>query len=294
MTCVEGDTGWSVPSGDLEGWKKTIWVIIKVCRRWRFVGINHARLWSSVTISLDKSRSHSRSANRQSLDSPNNAFLLGAQLQRSGSHILTISLHSTGSVSRDNRLLQPLLSASSRWGHVTISIPYSAFTLLSPMCGFLQSLHTLSLAPGMAAAGDTKKIDVFEFAPNLRALRVSSVQIIMSRFSLPVSQITSFEWQDAPGIFVVSRNLEMLRHMPDLSECVLDCRTEDESASRMLSLPKLRRLVLKDRLVKDRVFGCVGRVLQNISSPVLEELNLTLDILSSPRDILYLIRRSQC
>jgi hypothetical protein len=154
-----------------------------VCSSWHDVTMTTPSLWSRLDIDLASSHSSA----------------LEWVLRNSGSSRLGIYL----ALSEDNigslcqSLLELLITQSSRWHHLSLSVPLSFIrTSLASIHSNLSELYSLDIAletleEPSELASEQSVINAFEVAPNLRELVGGT--LLLRHFTFPWAQIIRFE-----------------------------------------------------------------------------------------------------
>lgn len=274
--------------------RRAPWIFTTVCSRWRNVALSFPRLWSTITLQLDRRR-------EKDPDAVHTGFLLKLLLERSASHPLNIGLQildlDTFVPEAHETIIQLLLPSSCRWKCGVFNLPLSLFQSLSPIKSSLGALQALSIRildyiPG---EGELDLISTF-FAPNLRTLKCFNLDFPLD-FTLP-RDIVRYEWNCGRGRPFASRHLDVLRQTINLEEATLDCSMASIGGpgESPLCLPKLRRLYIETYdQIDNRNGPCHTLLFHNIIVPALEDLRMDLwDLRAQTGCIFSLLHRSRC
>lgn len=291
LACVDENLLIRECLSDSLNMRRTPWILTVVCSRWRDVALSFQRLWSTITLQLDKKRDKD----------PDAVFLLNLHLERSGSHPLRIGLQilDTDTVVPEEfeHLILLLLPSSPRWNCAVFHLPLSLFHSFPPITSSLAALQALSIRilDLDLAEGELDLMSAF-FAPNLRTLKCFNVDF-PSEYTLPRG-IIRYEWNSAHGPFFASRHLDVLRQTPNLEEVTLDCSMASigDSGDAPLCLPKLRRLYVETYDQPYNLGGpCHNKLFRDIVVPALEDLRIDLwDKHAQTKCIFSLLDRSRC
>lgn len=226
-----------------------------VCRHWRETGISLQDLWTCIDIKLGFRDSETSLHNL--------AGLVGLHLQRSKSAPLYINLTSRNEVNV-RPFIDALVPHSARWQFAHIAIPAASLQRLIGIEGSLDRLARLDLSVSDSHSPDPAVFDMFEFAPQLSSLKLST--FVSGRQSIPWSQLTRLELS-----LSVSQSLIVLSHVPQITECLLSCehKTFDN-----LNTPLPVTLAHLHSLHIDGYFGSSISVLSFLTTPILESFSL--------------------
>lgn len=282
------DKGWSGPSS-LDS-HQIPWRISQVSSRWRSVALALPRLWSYVRIIIGLGGSDVLPAHiSQQL-----AFYLAAQLHRSTSHPLSVTLYSAcREVSSSNSLLQILLPTSPRWKRLTLHCLSPFRNVLSSMVGSFEDLQTLHLTISIVDVLESDDessllaLDIFQTAPTLRTVTMSPQTLRSCK--LPLSQITRYQFHYEPSISIILGALTLMPNLQSLSG-LLCTSVEPTNPLFILELERLRSLYLASFV------PCDYGLLKHLSLPSLQYLDISCGTFPSPmsKALLDMIDRSQC
>ncbi|KAJ7573019.1 hypothetical protein C8J56DRAFT_985339 [Mycena floridula] len=129
------------------------WTLTYICDRWRAVTLSYPHIWSEITVQLAEQ-------NQDRL-----AKVIGCQLRRSGTQLLSIRLHYGPDVPTYSSIINLLFAHSSRWKSLNFHSSQSVKAdIFDELVGFLSSLRTLTLN------GDSVIHSAFRTAPNLMSV----------------------------------------------------------------------------------------------------------------------------
>ncbi|KAJ7589782.1 hypothetical protein C8J56DRAFT_783365 [Mycena floridula] len=258
------------------------WAVTHVCREWRRTAVSFPRMWSTVRIA------------EEDLDGTTGdvvtLHVLGTQLQRSGTHELSVSIACEDFIP-SHPVLQSLLCTSHRWKDFCIMIPLSnfyGFEVLRASLPSLRTLHIWDTSVEDSNLPDEDATSVFEFASNLRTL--FGHPHALSSFKLPFTQITTLESVfDSP----CHSYLKILALLPNLEKLTTSCIDpgDIDHHAKIVQLARLRHAIL-NRGDEEEPHGnsdCV--LLCRLSLPALQELDVT--IYESMDEFRALLERSQ-
>ncbi|KAJ7585687.1 hypothetical protein C8J56DRAFT_892384 [Mycena floridula] len=203
----------------------TQWIIPRVSSHWRSVSLSFRRMWATIRIIPD---------DFPSLDIGGwKLFMLGVQLNRSGSSQLSVLFYSKSAIKERHPILSMLLPTSARWKELFILVPAASFAAFAPLQGALASLQTLHIwisgfakRPPLPAA-----LSTYEFAPNVTSLYGNPY--FFATIPFPFSQITKYE---VDVEFTCCALLMLLSRMPNLE--ILHCKCGPDP---LLTLPTFPR-----------------------------------------------------
>lgn len=233
LACIE-DRSWDCqglarPSGSLRI-TETPWVLTRVCKRWRQIGVSLAKLWSCIVLDM-----------KNTMNITGAVSALELYLQRSYGNPLSVSLTWYYDTVQDHPLFRIILASSCRWEKLMVKAP-SGLERLDSIQGCLPLLHDLHL--DITHIPNT--INTFELAPSLRAVRFSSLEQgeIHLQCLLPFKQILRY----SKCTFCQSLSsdpLSVLTLCPNLQECrFFDMATISTASCSPLTLPYLRVLTV--------------------------------------------------
>ncbi|KAJ7248468.1 hypothetical protein C8J57DRAFT_1358328 [Mycena rebaudengoi] len=240
---------WTLPDGLFSSMDMSLspWVLTRVSSRWRNVSVSLPSLWSNISI-------------RESDRHPSLLLLLSAQLQRSGSYPLAISLEYG-----HNEALESLVCHSNRWHTISVTMHQRMIPLLNQTAGRLPLLRSVT----HRGAQDISHFTAFQTAPHLRHVYTSN-----STLPAPYAQLVRLN-QPAPQTLPEAAGLRLAHNLIELT--LRNTRPLEDIGT--VELPRLRRLRVHD-----------GLVLDSLVLPVLEDICITGQLLS----LASLIRRSHC
>ncbi|KAJ7248446.1 hypothetical protein C8J57DRAFT_717805 [Mycena rebaudengoi] len=222
------------------------WVLTHICRRWRNVSLSLSSLWSNISI-------------RESDRHPALRLLLSAQLHRSGSYPLAISL------AYCHEALEPLVCHSNRWHTISVTMHQRMVPLLNQTAGRLPLLRSVT----HRGVQDVSHCTAFQTAPHLRHVYTSN-----STLPAPYAQLVRLN-RPAPQTFPEAAGLRLAHNLIELT--LRSIRPLKDIGT--VELPRLRRLRVHD-----------GLVLDSLVLPVLEDICITGQLLP----LASLVHRSHC
>lgn len=171
--------------------ERTLWVLPHVSRQWQAVSLTYSRLWATVRLVKADFVPYREDSDKMS----NEAFMLGTQLQRSGTHPLLVSIDSGGRrFTPGHHILHVLCPTSIRWKGLHCSIPLSSYQSLARWTTSFPALDFLHFEANDATYRDvTENLalpTMFSICPNLR--RVRADMSILSAIELPYMQIEDY------------------------------------------------------------------------------------------------------
>jgi F-box-like len=203
----------SIPDNLQEGWRYTtrsfqcsVMLPGSICRHWRDVAISTPRLWSSISLQL----------NRSTVDAHVN--LTQMWLSRSGQHPLSLQLDGRWYGFDDPLAIHPVLDVvnrhAERWQHIDFEMSYAMWKHTRPAKYRLIRLHTLLVSDLYLQPQWTTPIDTFEVAPQLTSLTMgfnTSSYVLAA----PWTQISTLVSQ-GPSL---NEFYKALQGAPNLIEC---------------------------------------------------------------------------
>lgn len=249
------------------------WRIAQVSRRWRAVALSFPRLWSTIRIKAkDGDLEDATTCRKWELH-------LGAQLHRSSTHNLDVSVDTASKILPSHPLLRILLPSSPRWKHLFLRVPRQSFRAFSGIRGFLQSMKTLAVYSD-AIAGPVSHVDpsyglsnVFEYAPMLRV--VAGDPSVLRFCRLPWAQIVSYSNTCNHNAVGPERHhiVELLRLIPNIEKCELTLWTFPQGPSPS-GFPPVECRHLRSLKVTQNLLPHLSEVLDNLILPSLEILTM--------------------
>jgi len=175
-------------------------LLSSVCSKWRTIALSTPWLWASFTLTIQQKYLES------------DAKLANTWLARAGTCPLTIRLASRGSYQYTmKQLMKMFLLHCEQWTDLCLSVPLLALDSWAPAKNRLPRLQKLYLTHELK-----RTLDIFEFAPRLRWLRLAAC-VDPSMVKVPWNQI---EYLDV-GMRHVDQCLDLLRKTPNLEKCIL-------------------------------------------------------------------------
>ncbi|SJL15134.1 uncharacterized protein ARMOST_18619 [Armillaria ostoyae] len=180
--------------GEAEGWdfhppKNMLWTVEGVCRQWNTVVVSFPELWSSINIIItDDNFGDTARATAY-------GRLLGIQLDRSRSHLLSLSIWNDNDRSSFIKLPPAiatiLFSFSTRVERLHLYLPAQIISDIPSLHLTLPSLSELCIFPTNIGVVELHQgLDLFR-CPNLRFMHVVDVVAPLFYFQLPWTQITT-------------------------------------------------------------------------------------------------------
>ncbi|KAJ3900919.1 hypothetical protein F5879DRAFT_970705 [Lentinula edodes] len=285
--------------------RRTPWVLGQVCRNWRRIVLSSPLLWTSIDIQFDH---HDNNAARRV------SFLLDLYLSRSASCLLSVNIQSSICFQKNTPLFRSLLSTSSRWYTLLIDIPISAYEILSPLTGFLDSLAVLHIRLPHRNKSQAVKdfanlkdgIRLFRFCNNLERLSLQNIPFPRDIFHLPWAKIQDLVVNTSSSLVSNSTTLRALHGLRNLTSCSLECRfVTNHRNLQHLTLPFLQSMTLLsaehqyDAEAVDDSGMEVAQMLSWLTLPALKHLRLRQKFKAELEDslvveVIQLIRRSRC
>lgn len=167
------------------------WTVSQVCRRWRSVALNTAKIWSSIKLTFYE--------DPMTLNEEKNFYyMLGLQLERSQKHDLFLLFRGYEDFSHYVGL-QVLLSVIPRCTQLAVIAPSDLFHFFSACRGSFGALKDLFLfditdPEDQEDESPDFEIDAFEWAPNLRDLHLVALGPApwIEHMKIPWSQLNSY------------------------------------------------------------------------------------------------------
>ncbi|KAJ7590479.1 hypothetical protein C8J56DRAFT_826370 [Mycena floridula] len=282
-----------------------IWILPQVSADWRSIVLSFPRMWSTVRLT-DEDFDMDRL--------PNTIRMLEAQLHRSGSYELSLTIDSPVSLainssvdlSKSHLLFENLFSTSSRWKQLFIFTTVKSLETFAPLRGSLPSMTTLHLW----VYGDeplVSEVSMFEFAPKLTKL--FGDPYMLQKLNLPFSQIVTYGQNRDDGFarddgFTCTAYAALLSRMTNLEEIRTACLVDSEedlfrgldgnTVPTTVTFPSLSRVVLLraegEEGAEHNTDEC--SLVPRLTVPALKELEI--EIHQSMDQLRALLRRSQC
>ncbi|KAL1679388.1 hypothetical protein EV122DRAFT_289571 [Schizophyllum commune] len=279
--CVARET--ALPNQFFHNTAKSPWLLTRVCGKWRELACKTPSLWKIIRISVDALEESGRSTADVS-------DLLRSYLQRSYPQLLSVSVMSEDSFPA--HILDPIVETCERWYFLFLFAhpdDFPGFAVIRGRIPFLQSLQVIPTRLGDPANTPPA---MFEIAPRLTTLMLGGHALDLN-FALPWKQIRSFEANYIDPADV----LRFLPRMPGLINLKLGRErpehTPGPTQGIMITLPYLRVLTLN-------VFdgecspGHPGDLLDHLTLPALNDLEVECEVEESIEAIRRLIERSDC
>ncbi|KAL0575907.1 hypothetical protein V5O48_006080 [Marasmius crinis-equi] len=245
--------------------KKMPWTLGQVSRRWREAALSCPSLWSFIGIEfpeIELTRAWSEGMGAQ----------LGRQLRRSGTSMLSISLHSMHhwDAQAFSLLLTAICSHSSRWETLRVNLDLPQLHSLGTFIeGELPNLRRLRLSfERRLSSLQLATINVFDIAPKLYDITIPATNGL-ERLPIPWSQITQFR-SLTPAIPEMA-NYSFLQTPPRLTSLFIRASVFDPTTTEVI-LPSLRVLTIDVLGLRNTSF--VERLLGRINGPNLQELRV--------------------
>ncbi|KII85909.1 hypothetical protein PLICRDRAFT_301013 [Plicaturopsis crispa FD-325 SS-3] len=231
-------------------------VLGSVCSQWRQIALSIPSLWSSLHIVIYETMDPS---------------ILDACLARSGTHLLTLEVFSSGFLDDGTRLMQSLAAHCKRWQSVHFNVRLDDFRALSDIRGSLPALHTLRITHEDNTEDDWSSSmsvpDIFEHAPHLRVFQIdASVHGNLTR--LPWTQLTHFTASKCDINYIRF----IVENMPSLRVCTLDNAGYEEESLGSGFEPVARHTNLRALTIVSGDKHFVWSVFEYCTLPALTEL----------------------
>jgi hypothetical protein len=232
---------------------KTLFLLGKICSRWRIISLLTPRLWASFRLSVK--RKHLKA----------HVIMAKTWLARAGTCALSIAVEDKDiKYFSSAPLIQVLLMHCDRWRNVYLCMPISDFRCLSPARNRIPQLQRLLVdvrCPN--SPPPTETIDAFEYAPQLHSFNLVP-NFPTSLFKVPYHQLKHSDLlrRDADDI------LKYLSLTPNLETCVV---SPDVAESQHPPV-----LLLNLRYIHIIIGGDLGNFFDKLLFPNLHELSILL------------------
>lgn len=239
------------------------WTLSYVSSHWRSVSLSFPRLWSSISVDVGP---------EDDGESDQPVACLSRQLQRSARRDLLVWIISD--IHEHNPLLPLLLSSSTRWKQLSLSISFPNLQSFSPIGGYIDRLQTLYLHHRYEPPPLITDIlfsvhsirTMFHVAPMLRIV-VGYEQSHLKPFELPWDRIRELETVTAEP----DELLETLQHAPLIESVTCQgLQGGGASPSGIVECPSMQTLILNCESIHN------FHLLYHIKTPVLNLLDLSL------------------
>ncbi|KAK0457480.1 uncharacterized protein EV420DRAFT_1688701 [Desarmillaria tabescens] len=145
--------------------KNAPWVLSQVCASWRRTTLANPRLWSSISLVMDKYTNHMGCI-----------FRFGILLARTKTHPLMVCIDANADIAL-HPLLAMVLPTSSRWSNLSVTAPlrsFLPFNNISHALPLLQLLDIRVTGQDSSEGGleSTRIVHGFQHAPNLCRLNL--------------------------------------------------------------------------------------------------------------------------
>ncbi|KAK0504482.1 hypothetical protein EDD18DRAFT_1276414 [Armillaria luteobubalina] len=236
------------------------WILSRVCRQWRAVALNTARLWSCVNLALG-----------DSTELENGGYLLKLQLERLKEHDISLSISNPA----DDHPLLPLIIPKfiPQCTTLMLNVSYTFFhTLTAYSESFARVTHlALQLNPHAEKPGDTRvSIDTFVALPSLQYLHITGP---VEYFSLPFHNLMEYRGFAASNAEHYEA-LQMLTQSPTLTRLDLVCHESESARLEIVTFPSLLHLSLceEQKTPYDTVEGALAQIYTCLRLPSLISL----------------------
>ncbi|KAK0487917.1 hypothetical protein IW261DRAFT_1451002 [Armillaria novae-zelandiae] len=238
------------------------WTLSHVCRQWRAVTLNTARLWSCVNLTLGYSR-----------ELENGGYLLELQLERLKGHDVSLSISNPA----DDHPLLPLVIPKFIPQCTTLMLNVS-YTFFHTLTAYSESFArvtqlALQLNPHAEKPGDTRvSIDTFVALPSLQYLHIAGS---IEYFSLPFHNLMEYRGFAATNAEHYEA-LQMLTQSPALTRLDLICHESESTLLEIITFPSLRHLSLceEQKNPYDTVEGALAQIYTCLRLPSLISLKI--------------------
>ncbi|KAI5826425.1 hypothetical protein K523DRAFT_331209 [Schizophyllum commune Tattone D] len=279
--CVARET--SLPNQFFHNTAKSPWLLTRVCGRWRELACKTPSLWTTIRISVDALEESGRSL-------ADVGDLLRSYLQRSWPLPLSITVMSEDSFPA--HILEPIVETCERWHYLFLFAHPDDFPRFAVIRGHLPALQSLQVIPTRIGEPTDTTPTMFEIAPKLNTLSLGGHALELN-FALPWKQIRVFEANYIDPADV----LRFLPLMPALTDLKLGREppehTPGPTQGIMITLARLRALTLNVS-EGQRSPAHPGDLLDHLTLPALDDLEVECDVEESIETLRRLIERSDC
>ncbi|KAJ7154115.1 hypothetical protein C8R46DRAFT_1227724 [Mycena filopes] len=265
------------------------WLLTRICSHWSTVAVTNPALWSRVFLDLDR-------AGQRGMVPLTKLFL-----ERSRNVPLSVKIFQE-SFGTSNLVLDVVMTYSDRWIMADLYMKVSGLNQLIPLHGRLSSLTTLIIVIDLANVENEELDEAFwnilAVTPNLRFLQTQSWDMfgfLRTPFTLAWDRLTRLSTTFESS----TEALSLLGELSDIVECRLAFALADPLpapiASRLISLPHLRRLALQIESADEEpveLLPAHPSLLDFLRTPSLQ--SLTTRGTADETAVLALIDRSEC
>jgi hypothetical protein len=231
----------------------------QVCIGWRRAASSAQNLWSSITVSFTRC--------------PDEALAM-AWLSRATSVPLSILLDAEYHPSAKKMwpVISQLVKYCDRWKHVEINLPSPMLLRLYSVRHRLPWLESLHISKQDIRFHLPLALDIFDFAPRLRILRIDS-RILLGKLKVPWNQLTELDAHYTS----VTACLSILQLVPNLIKCKMHCDSWVNPTDSILShpMPILRFQHLQSLCID--TIGNPGVLVDHLELTVLRDVHIIYD-----------------
>lgn len=255
--------------------KNAPWVLSQVCASWRRATLATAKLWSCISLAMDKYVNHMECI-----------FRFSILLARTGTNPLMVCIDADADFSC-HPLLAMVLPTSSRWTDLSVTAPllsFLPFNNISHALPLLQFLDIRVTGAGTSVGGfeSTHVVRGFEYAPDLRWLNLddqtapgltpfsqwlrlpmdSEKVSRLNAFTTPSDAASLLEWHGAKNT----------------KEFCLSMLTYPGLLQQTVDVPTIRHTLLQNLSVTEQASECVpgsiAELVSHLCLPALQKLTL--------------------
>ncbi|KAL0577253.1 hypothetical protein V5O48_004741 [Marasmius crinis-equi] len=268
--------------------RRAPWVLGQVCHSWRATVTSLPLLWTIFNLSGRTDTPDIRSL----------IHLLRFKMDRcQNTPIHVVCRELTPNLTPHSFV--ELCTKSSLWqdAHLEIS-SWAARHLKAHSGGLFYNLKELHLH---AYSGDDSSLDhdVFQNAPNLRAVSIRGQNEFIESLVLPWKQLTRYAGLDSASLFITTPfHLKVLPELEKVEVCWLDCVNDDGTVETPLDLQGRIKLSFLRTLVLSMASGAredsgIGELLDHITLPALRDLEFRVGV-EDPAALIRFLERSAC
>jgi hypothetical protein len=262
------------------------WTLSKVSALWRETVLNLPKLWSQFIIILT-----AKDVNNRGRSGPSN--LVKLQLQRSGTHPLSVVISSTVIFWTPPPHLQGVLFQCHRWKRLYIDLIDPCFDIFGDVYDHLHLLEYLTFTVRIQNSSDAQKclpsLSKFESAPRLHWL--TTWPYILKYLDSFSDRITTYRTPfitPSNDLIPVAEILSSILPLTNLQECTINCTP--------INGPTAPVETILNRLTKLRVceteVGGIEQFLTHFHAPSLDLLAVKGEI--NPASIVAFLEKCQC
>ncbi|KAK0221375.1 hypothetical protein IW262DRAFT_1459578 [Armillaria fumosa] len=256
--------------------KNAPWVLSQVCARWRHATLATAKLWSCISLAMDKYVNHMECI-----------FRFGILLARTGTNPLMVCIDADADFSR-HPLLAMVLPTSSRWTDLSVTAPllsFLPFNNISHALPLLQFLDIRVTGAGTSVGGSESthvQVRGFEYAPNLRWLNLDDQTAPgLTPFSQWLRLPMDSEKVSRLNAFTTPSDAASLLEWPgakNTKEFCLSMLTCPGILDQTVDVPTIRHTLLQNLSVTEDASECtpgsIAELVSHLCLPALQKLTL--------------------